>query len=255
MADNGFMRTRTPIVCAAIAVCVVVETVLRWPAVLHLSYLLMPSVALAALAVMAVRPDSGAWLVAMTACVGLVSPFPMSYSFLAAMIPAVMIIRADGRWAAVLAAALAVTALLVDRRVLFGLGVSDSAVVAFAYLMCAILLAVVSRWQSDRLRVRERVRRRREREHVAATLHDRATNDLANAVMRINADLDSGEFGFDERQTAELCGIRDMIRHAMTATYQAIDTLDAPEPADCAGAGAVGGRKPSDADDPTSVGY
>ncbi|MBT1173002.1 hypothetical protein JS528_06455 [Bifidobacterium sp. MA2] len=223
------MRNRLPVVCAAIAVCVVVEAVLRWPTVFHLSYLLMPLVASAALAALAVRPGSGAWLVAMVACVGLVSPFPMSYSFLVAMVPAVMIIWRDGRWAAVLAAGLAVTALLVDRRVLFGFGVSDSAVVAFAYLLCAILLAVVSRRQSERLHARERARRRREREHIAATLHDRATNDLANAVMRINTDLDSDEFGFDERQSAELRGIRDMIRHAMAATYQAIDTLDRPD--------------------------
>ncbi|MBW3080607.1 hypothetical protein [Bifidobacterium saguinibicoloris] len=223
------MRNRLLVVCVVIAVCVVVEAALRWPAVFHMSYLLMPLVAIASLAVLAARPRTGAWLVAMVTCVGLVSPFPMSYSFLIAMVPAVMIIWRDGRWAAVLVSALAATALLVDRRVLFGFGVSDSAVIAFAYLMCAMLIAVLSRWQSDRLHARERARRRCERERVAATLHDRATNDLANAVMRINADLDSEGFGFDERQSAELRGIRDMIRHAMTATYQAIDTLDASD--------------------------
>ncbi|MBT1180429.1 hypothetical protein JS531_00220 [Bifidobacterium sp. CP2] len=234
------MRPHLSAVCAVIAVCVAVEAVLRWPAVFHLSYLLMPLVAVVSLAVLAVRPRAGAWLVAMAVCVGLVSPFPMSYSFLVAMVPSVAIIWRDGRWAAALVSVLAATALLVDRKILFGFGVSDSAVVAFAYLLCATLLAVVSRWQSDRLRTRERARRRREREHVAATLHDRATNDLANAVMRINADLESDGFGFDERQSAELRGIRDMIRHAMAATYQAIDALDGPEPSDDSGGGLRG---------------
>lgn len=218
------MNTRRTAACMAIACCVIVETALRWPSAFHLSYLLIPLAALAFLACLALRPAQGAWLVMMVVCVGLVSPFPMSYSFLIALVPAATTIWRDGRWPAALAVMLAITALLVDRKALFGLGVSDSVVVAFAYFLCAVALIIAAHGHAERVRLREREKRRRERERIAASLHDRATNDMVNAIMRINADLD--DTGFDERQSAELRGIRDMIRHAMTATYQAIDTLD-----------------------------
>ncbi|KAB8287695.1 2CS histidine protein kinase [Bifidobacterium ramosum] len=217
-------RTLT-IACATVACCVVTETILRWPtANFHVSYLLIPLLALASLPVLALAPEAGAWLVTTLICVGLVSPFPMSYSYLLAMAVAMTIIWREHRWAAALAGLLAVTALLVDRRLLFGLGVTDSVVVSFAYCMFAIVIGLVSRWMADSRRTREQARQRRERERIAAALHDRTTNDLANAIMLVNTDLDRDDLSQSQRD--DLLTIRSFIQRAMTGTYQAIDTLD-----------------------------
>ncbi|MBT1161089.1 hypothetical protein [Bifidobacterium sp. SO1] len=216
---------RMTVACVGIACCVIAETVLRWPATnFHLSYLLIPLLALASLAALPFVPEAGAWLVTTLTCVGLVSPFPMSYSYLLAMTLAAGLIWRENRWAAGLAAGLAVTALLVDRRLLFGLGVTDSVVISFAYCMFAIVIGLVSRWMADHRRLRDQARQRRERERIASSLHDRTTNDLANAIMLINADLERNDL--PQSQLDDLRTIRSFIQHAMTGTYQAIDTLD-----------------------------
>jgi len=60
---------------------VVAETLLRRQSGHVLSYLLIPCLALVSLALLPRMPQSGAWLAVTLYCVGLVSPFPMSYSY------------------------------------------------------------------------------------------------------------------------------------------------------------------------------
>lgn len=197
--------------CAAIACCILAEAALRWPAVnFHTSYLLIPLLALGTLPMLAIMPQTGAWLVTTVYCVGLVSPFPMSYSYTLAMVAAVAVIWRDGRAMALLAALLGLSALLVDQKVLFGLGLSDSVVVSFAYCMFAVVIGMVSRWQADRARQAERDRREAERDGIARALHDRISNDLAYAIMRIDHDIersaaphdDAAADGFSPKTTA-----------------------------------------------------
>ena len=177
---------RMLLACAAIACCILAEAALRWPAVnFHTSYLLIPLLALGTLPMLAIMPQTGAWLVTTVYCVGLVSPFPMSYSYTLAMVAAVAVIWRDGRAMALLAALLGLSALLVDQKVLFGLGLSDSVVVSFAYCMFAVVIGMISRWQADRARQAERDRREAERDGIARALHDRISNDLDYAIMRI----------------------------------------------------------------------
>lgn len=184
--------------CALIACCVVAETLLRWQSGHVLSYLLIPCSALVSLALLPLMPESGAWLAVTLYCVGLVSPFPMSYSYSLAMALAVIIIWRDGRVMAALAAVLGVSALLIDQKVLFGLGPSDSVVVSFAYCMFAVVIGVVSRWQADRARQTEQRRRQTERDAIARALHDRISNDLAYAIMRIDRDIERSETAHDD---------------------------------------------------------
>ncbi|KFI52311.1 Signal transduction histidine kinase-like protein [Bifidobacterium biavatii DSM 23969] len=234
--------------CAVTAACVIAETVLRWPAGHLLSYLLIPGLALASLVVLPLAPQSGAWLTVTLYCVGLVSPFPMSYSYSLAMLMAVAVIWTDSRLAASLSAALGVTALMVDRKLLFGLGLSDSVVVSFAYCVFALTIGVASRWSADRARLTEQVRRQTERECIAMVLHDRISNDLAYAIMRIDRDLTSiDDAGHrtsdgDERDAGSTCGahanatsfdvaselreLRTIVDHALHGTHQVITTLD-----------------------------
>ncbi|WP_236023829.1 hypothetical protein [Bifidobacterium miconis] len=236
--------------CAATAACVIAETVLRWPDGHLLSYLLIPTLALASLVVLPFAPQSGAWLVVTLYCVGLVSPFPMSYSYSLAMPMVVAVIWTDSRLAACLSAVLGVTALMVDRKLLFGLGLSDSVVVSFAYCVFALTIGVASRWSADRARLAEQVRRQTERERIAMVLHDRISNDLAYAIMRIDRDLasldDTEDDGRDDARssrgnrdeygthddatpfdaTAELRELRTIIDHALHGTHQVITTLD-----------------------------
>ncbi|WP_240544372.1 hypothetical protein [Bifidobacterium sp. SO4] len=186
-------RKRLAICCTLIACCVVAETLLRWQSGHVLSYLLIPCSALVSLVLLPLMPESGAWLAVTLYCVGLVSPFPMSYSYSLAMVLAVTIIWRDGRAMAVLAAVLGISALLIDQKVLFGLGPSDSVVVSFAYCMFAVVIGVVSRWQADRARQSEQKRRQTERDAIARALHDRISNDLAYAIMRIDRDIAQAE--------------------------------------------------------------
>lgn len=73
-------RASLGVCCALIACCVVAETLLRWQSWHVLSYLLIPCLALVSLVLLPFMPQSGAWLAVTLYCVGLVSPFPMSYS-------------------------------------------------------------------------------------------------------------------------------------------------------------------------------
>lgn len=190
---------RMLLACAAIACCILAEAALRWPAVnFHTSYLLIPLLALGTLPMLAIMPQTGAWLVTTVYCVGLVSPFPMSYSYTLAMVAAVAVIWRDGRAMALLAALLGLSALLVDQKVLFGLGLSDSVVVSFAYCMFAVVIGMVSRWQADRARQAERDRREAERDGIARALHDRISNDLAYAIMRIDRDIERSAAPHDD---------------------------------------------------------
>ncbi|WP_236029155.1 hypothetical protein [Bifidobacterium miconisargentati] len=191
-------RKRLALCCVLIACCVVAETLLRWQSGHVLSYLLIPCSALVSLALLPLMPESGAWLAVTLYCVGLVSPFPMSYSYSLAMVLAVAIIWRDGRAMAALAAVLGVSALLIDQKVLFGLGPSDSVVVSFAYCMFAVVIGVVSRWQADRARQAEQKRRQTERDAIARALHDRISNDLAYAIMRVDRDIERSEMAHDD---------------------------------------------------------
>lgn len=74
-------RASLGVCCALIACCVVAETLLRWQSWRVLSYLLIPCLALVSLVLLPFMPQSGAWLAVTLYCVGLVSPFPMSYSY------------------------------------------------------------------------------------------------------------------------------------------------------------------------------
>lgn len=74
-------RASLGVCCALIACCVVAETLLRRQSGHVLSYLLIPCLALVSLALLPCMPQSGAWLAVTLYCVGLVSPFPMSYSY------------------------------------------------------------------------------------------------------------------------------------------------------------------------------
>lgn len=74
-------RASLGVCCALIACCVVAETLLRRQSGHVLSYLLIPCLALVSLALLPRMPQSGAWLAVTLYCVGLVSPFPMSYSY------------------------------------------------------------------------------------------------------------------------------------------------------------------------------
>ena len=74
-------RASLGVCCALIACCVVAETLLRRQSGHVLSYLLIPCLALVSLALLPCMPRSGAWLAVTLYCVGLVSPFPMSYSY------------------------------------------------------------------------------------------------------------------------------------------------------------------------------
>ncbi|RSX53167.1 Signal transduction histidine kinase-like protein [Bifidobacterium goeldii] len=220
------IRRRRAAYCAAVAVCVIIEMILRWPApsMFHLSYFLIPIAALLALLVLVVAPDAGAWLIAILVCMGLVSPFPMSYSYLLIVPVMLMIIWRQNRIAAGITAALAILAILVDRKLLFGLGVSDAVIISFAYCMIAVTLGVTSLWTVDRQRLRERSRQQHDRQCAAAALHDRTTNDLADAIMLIDHDLERTDLPAE--QIADLHRLRRFIQHAMTGTYQVIDTLD-----------------------------
>lgn len=229
MNDQRHVTTRfLGVLCAAIAGCIIVETVLRWPdpALFHLSYVLIPLCALVSLVVLAVTPNVGAWLTVTLVCVGLISPFPMSYSYMLTMAIVVVIIWQDNRIAAAIAILSTVVAMLVDRKVLFGLGISDDVVISFAYCLIAILLGMAALWTADRRQLRERERQRYERQTAAASLHDRTTNDLANAIMLIDDDLERGDHTLPDWQIADLHTLRRFIQQAMTGTYQVIDTLD-----------------------------
>ena len=232
--QNNPDRPRTPalnrrqlyVCCALIACCVVAETLLRWQSGHVLSYLLIPCLALVSLVLLPLMPQSGAWLAVTLYCVGLVSPFPMSYSYSLAMALAAVIIWRDGRATAVLAALLGMSALLVDRKVLFGLGPSDSVVVSFAYCMFAVVIGMVSRWQADRARRIERERRQAERDDIARTLHDRISNDLAYAIMRIDRDLEQPTAHALHTPAGEFRELRGIIEQALADTHQVIDALD-----------------------------
>lgn len=227
--------------CGSVACCIIVETLMRWPSNHLLSYLLIPVLALASLIVLLFVSQSGAWLVVTLYCVGLVSPFPMSYSYSLAMLIAVTLIWTDSRLASGLAATLSVIALMIDRKLLFGLGLSDSVVISFAYCVFALTIGVASRWHVDRARLAEQVRRQTEREHIARVLHDRISNDLAYAIMRIDRNLTSVEHNDEQDNhvecgahvnttsfdtTAELHELRAIIDHALCSTHQVITTLD-----------------------------
>ncbi|RSX54491.1 hypothetical protein [Bifidobacterium samirii] len=246
-------------VCAAAAVAVLIETVLRWPDGHLRSYLLIPLLALASLATLPIVPQSGAWLIVTLYCVGLVSPFPMSYSYTLALLVALAVIAKDSRAAACIAGVLSATALMVDRRLLFGWGLSDSVVVSFAYCMFAIVIGMASRWRADRARMADRLHRQRERESIALTLHDVISNDLAYAIMRIDdtlrpdaraADAADGIAGGGRPAGPDGCGmtshggdhagtlreLRSVLDHALHGTHAVIATLDGrmPDPEDSA---------------------
>lgn len=116
---------------------------------------------------------------------------------------------------AILAALLGISALLIDRKLLFGLGLSDSVVISFAYCMFAVVIGVVSRWQADRAREAEQARRQSERDAIARTLHDRISNDLAYAIMRIDHD------GMTKPHE-----LRSILTQALADTHRVIDALD-----------------------------
>ena len=248
---NGPDFTRMPMAvgCAASAGAILIETVLRWPDGHLRSYLLIPLLALASLAALPFIPQSGAWLIVTLYCVGLVSPFPMSYSYTLALLIAVAVIARDSRSAACIAGVLSATALMVDRRLLFGWGLSDSVVVSFAYCMFAVVIGMASRWRADRAQMADRLHSQRERESIALTLHDVISNDLAYAIMRIDDTLrldaraagDTDGIVTDHRSArparcdttahdgdhaGTLRELRSVLDHALHGTHAVIAALD-----------------------------
>ncbi|PWG66059.1 hypothetical protein DF196_05240 [Bifidobacterium callitrichidarum] len=141
------------------------------------------------------------------------------------------IIWRDGRAMATLAAVLGVSALLIDQKVLFGLGPSDSVVVSFAYCMFAVVIGVVSRWQADRARQNEQKRRQAERDAIARALHDRISNDLAYAIMRIDRDIEQSKSVYRDSMPNADVAERESLRTGMTYRDRSVAaTKERPSP-------------------------
>lgn len=67
----------------------------------------------------------------------------------------------------------------------------------------------------------EQARHQAERDRIAVTLHDRISNDLAYAVMRIDHDLDA-----DLLEEAEAQSLRSIVMRALHDTHDVINMLD-----------------------------
>ena len=231
-AHKNFLNCRN--IVSVITLCgIIAETILRWPhppqGTFHISYLLMPLLALFSVLSMMIFPAIGVWIVITVYCVGLVSPFPMTYSLTLGMIESIVVIwksSPEGRAPAILAAIMGITALLIDAKFLFGLGLADSVVISFAYCVFSLLIVIISRVMTQRSIVSERLERYQQRQRIAALLHDNIANDLAYTIMLTNRMLSDT----DHMNAQELTQLRSALIHSLDETHSVIRTLDESEP-------------------------
>ena len=231
-AHKNFLNCRN-IVAIATLCGIIAETILRWPhppqGTFHISYLLMPLMALFAVLSMMIFPAIGVWIVITVYCVGLVSPFPMTYSLTLGMIESIVVIwksSPEGKAPAILAAIMGITALLVDAKFLFGLGLADSVVISFAYCVFSLLIVIISRVMTQRSIVSERLERYQQQQQIASLLHDNIANDLAYTIMLTNRMISDT----DHMNVQELTQLRSALVHSLDETHSVIRTLDESEP-------------------------